>query len=178
MGFFDRLRRSRHKANIELAQKSLFQPDPNEFCNDCKRSVKVDDTTEASTMERFESGISFKEEIHYKRRDTMPNLDRLLSSANAGCNLCRFLRQTILNEHGSDDSWKTHSEELVLSFFYTWRMRSLPNGWLPSLDELTVNITHPNIGTIEAVSFHVSAHSGKSIKCSSIPILNVGEALT
>jgi hypothetical protein len=38
------------------------------------------------------------------------------------------------------------------------------SGWLPSLDELSVHITHQAFGTRVAVSFHVSALPGKALK--------------
>ncbi len=37
-------------------------------------------------------------------------------------------------------------------------------GRFPSLDELSVDITHPALGTFEAVSFHVSSLPGKVLK--------------
>src|SRR6266536_4492788 len=95
-------------------------PDSTDFCDDCQRSVDLDD----SNFRNFRNVFSdFKAEPHYERRDTMPHLPSLLFSANAGCSFCRFIRQTILDDHGSNPSWKAHPEDLMLSFRYTWRVR-------------------------------------------------------
>ncbi|PQE32599.1 heterokaryon incompatibility protein [Rutstroemia sp. NJR-2017a WRK4] len=148
------------KNTVAGSESSLQIQPENNLCQDCIRSVDLNDAkTTVRTLNPEDYRMAFKEESHHERRDTIPGLDRLLASTETGCGLCQFLRQEILNKLESHDSWKSHTEELVLRFSYIWRLRNVGFIHKPSLDGLSVDITHPALDTVQLLSFHVSACS-------------------
>jgi hypothetical protein len=153
------------------SESSVQAPLKTNLCSDCMRSVDLNDAkAKSGTMDPEGLLLSFTEESHYERRDTMPGLDCLLASAKTGCGLCQFLRQEILGELESDDSWRSHPE-IVLTFSYKWRRRFTESGRKLSLDELSVDITHPASGPVQVLSFHVSALPGKRPETYSVALV-------
>src|SRR6266516_422830 len=90
MGIFDRFRVIPITALITAKDKisSDQPPDSTDFCEDCQRSVDLDDRN----FVNHSADYSFTEESHYERRDTMPDLKSLLSSAG----LASILRSIFL----------------------------------------------------------------------------------
>ncbi|KAI1385787.1 heterokaryon incompatibility protein-domain-containing protein [Hypoxylon trugodes] len=67
---------------------------------------------------------------HYDREDTLPGLPNLAISANAGCEFCRFLRDSILSERAGfvNKATSTEVHDVSLKLRVSWFITPLKEG--------------------------------------------------
>ena len=146
-----------------------------DFCDECKSSVNLDDKKiDMHAVEDRHRPLKhimpadrlYEAELHYQRRDDVPNLSRLRAGAEAGCRLCRSLRQEILKKHKLTSSWRAPPDNVTLTFSYVWRVdREQGELRIPSPHYLYVRINHPSFERYKQVIFDVYNRLRKNLYC-------------